>query len=201
MKDCQYQWGKRKESWFTVLTQVTHPQHFSSFIQWILRECFLIVMHLLSSNWKMDYSVYPKNSHLPATKIPYFTHSRCGGSRGPIRKAAARMDAGDGNTLVFESRFQSGNLQKAVQTWVFLFLHMAAGASAIKCMDFIRNSLLCDVSSCAGKDLRVFPNYHTQLCTAMSWETIMGQILNCKDHKVYYETLCVFSNIVFPIKN
>ncbi|XP_072573911.1 cytosolic carboxypeptidase 2-like isoform X2 [Paramormyrops kingsleyae] len=55
----------------------------------------------------------------PATKLPYFTRSRCGGSRGPIRKAASRIDVGDGNHLVFESRFQSGNLQKAVQTGVY----------------------------------------------------------------------------------
>ncbi|XP_034444769.1 cytosolic carboxypeptidase 2 isoform X2 [Hippoglossus hippoglossus] len=50
-----------------------------------------------------------------ATKRPFFTCSRVGGSRGPIKGATScDIDQAD-FTLEFESRFESGNLQKAVQ--------------------------------------------------------------------------------------
>ncbi|XP_068580090.1 cytosolic carboxypeptidase 2 [Cebidichthys violaceus] len=49
-----------------------------------------------------------------ATKRPYFTCSRVGGSRGPIESATSFENQTD-FTLEFESRFESGNLQKAVQ--------------------------------------------------------------------------------------
>ncbi|XP_070828118.1 cytosolic carboxypeptidase 2 [Chaetodon trifascialis] len=51
------------------------------------------------------------------TKRPYFTCSRVGGSRGPI-KSATYVNQTD-FTLEFESRFESGNLQKAVQVGVY----------------------------------------------------------------------------------
>ncbi|XP_051778387.1 cytosolic carboxypeptidase 2 isoform X1 [Erpetoichthys calabaricus] len=50
----------------------------------------------------------------PATKSPYFTCSRAGGSRGPIKDATVFVKEKDG-ILLFESRFESGNLQKAVR--------------------------------------------------------------------------------------
>ncbi|XP_032379525.1 cytosolic carboxypeptidase 2 [Etheostoma spectabile] len=53
-----------------------------------------------------------------ATKRPYFTCSRVGGSRGPI-KSAPPYDGQTDFTLEFESRFESGNLQKAVQVGVY----------------------------------------------------------------------------------
>ncbi|XP_064169259.1 cytosolic carboxypeptidase 2 isoform X1 [Anguilla rostrata] len=49
----------------------------------------------------------------PATKTSYFTYARVGGSRGPIRDPTGGWRD---SALEFESRFESGNLQKAVQT-------------------------------------------------------------------------------------
>ncbi|XP_023118182.2 cytosolic carboxypeptidase 2 isoform X2 [Amphiprion ocellaris] len=53
-----------------------------------------------------------------ATKCPYFTCSRVGGSRGPIKSATYGVNQTE-FTLEFESRFESGNLQKAVQVGVY----------------------------------------------------------------------------------
>ncbi|KAM4619213.1 cytosolic carboxypeptidase 2 [Polymixia lowei] len=53
-----------------------------------------------------------------ATKTPYFTYSRVGGSRRPIKSAAASAPCQREPVLDFESRFESGNLQKAVQVGV-----------------------------------------------------------------------------------
>ncbi|CAJ1057342.1 cytosolic carboxypeptidase 2 [Xyrichtys novacula] len=54
-----------------------------------------------------------------ATKRPYFTCSRVRGSRGPI-KTATFFDINQSDfTLEFESRFESGNLQKAVQVGIY----------------------------------------------------------------------------------
>lgn len=50
-----------------------------------------------------------------ATKTFYFTYSRVGGSRGPIQSATSCANHQEEPTLAFESRFESGNLQKAVQ--------------------------------------------------------------------------------------
>ncbi|XP_047451247.1 cytosolic carboxypeptidase 2 isoform X2 [Mugil cephalus] len=55
----------------------------------------------------------------PATKCPYFTCSRVGGSRGAIKSAAIFETNQTDFTLEFESRFESGNLQKAVQVGVY----------------------------------------------------------------------------------
>ncbi|XP_071360139.1 cytosolic carboxypeptidase 2 isoform X3 [Trachinotus anak] len=54
-----------------------------------------------------------------ATKRPYFTCSRVGGSRGPIKNATSYEINQTDFTLEFESRFESGNLQKAVQVGVY----------------------------------------------------------------------------------
>ncbi|XP_036963943.1 cytosolic carboxypeptidase 2 isoform X2 [Acanthopagrus latus] len=53
-----------------------------------------------------------------ATKRPYFTCSRVGGSKGPIKSATHDANQTD-FTLEFESRFESGNLQKAVQIGIY----------------------------------------------------------------------------------
>ncbi|KAJ7346036.1 hypothetical protein JRQ81_001986 [Phrynocephalus forsythii] len=51
----------------------------------------------------------------PATKGTCFTGSRVGGSREPIKSAAVSLRDPEDTTLLFESRFESGNLQKAVR--------------------------------------------------------------------------------------
>ncbi|TRY99704.1 hypothetical protein DNTS_002239, partial [Danionella cerebrum] len=58
------------------------------------------------------------NIDLP-TKASYFTYSRVGGSRGPIKSATSCANHQDEPSLAFESRFESGNLQKAVQVGQF----------------------------------------------------------------------------------
>lgn len=52
--------------------------------------------------------------HLKGNRFPYFTCSRVGGSRGPIKQATYDANRTE-FTLDFESRFESGNLHKAVQ--------------------------------------------------------------------------------------
>uniref|UniRef100_A0A673U3J7 Cytosolic carboxypeptidase 2 n=1 Tax=Suricata suricatta TaxID=37032 RepID=A0A673U3J7_SURSU len=49
------------------------------------------------------------------TEGSYFTSSRVGGKRGTIRELAVTLQGPKDNTLLFESRFESGNLQKAVR--------------------------------------------------------------------------------------
>ncbi|XP_053497449.1 cytosolic carboxypeptidase 2 isoform X4 [Ictalurus furcatus] len=50
-----------------------------------------------------------------ATKMPCFTCSRVGGSRRHIKNFMSSPDSKETPTLSFESRFESGNLQKAVK--------------------------------------------------------------------------------------
>ncbi|XP_006499708.1 cytosolic carboxypeptidase 2 isoform X12 [Mus musculus] len=49
----------------------------------------------------------------------YFTSSRIGGKRGTIKELAVTLQGPDDNTLLFESRFESGNLQKAVRVGIY----------------------------------------------------------------------------------
>ncbi|XP_046314108.1 cytosolic carboxypeptidase 2 isoform X4 [Marmota monax] len=49
------------------------------------------------------------------TEGSYFTSSRVGGKRGVIKELAVTLEGPEDDTLLFESRFESGNLQKAVQ--------------------------------------------------------------------------------------
>ncbi|XP_064220954.1 cytosolic carboxypeptidase 2 isoform X1 [Aotus nancymaae] len=49
------------------------------------------------------------------TEGSYFTSSRVGGKRGIIKQLAVTLQGPEDNTLLFESRFESGNLQKAVR--------------------------------------------------------------------------------------
>ncbi|KAL4696695.1 hypothetical protein H8959_002393 [Pygathrix nigripes] len=57
--------------------------------------------------------VYQLNS-VP-TEGSYFTSSRVGGKQGIIKELAVTLQGPEDNTLLFESRFESGNLQKAVR--------------------------------------------------------------------------------------
>ncbi|XP_008572264.1 PREDICTED: cytosolic carboxypeptidase 2 isoform X1 [Galeopterus variegatus] len=49
------------------------------------------------------------------TEGAYFTISRVGGKRGVIKELAVTLQGPEDNALLFESRFESGNLQKAVR--------------------------------------------------------------------------------------
>ncbi|XP_028914984.1 cytosolic carboxypeptidase 2 isoform X2 [Ornithorhynchus anatinus] len=49
----------------------------------------------------------------------HFTSSRVGGRRGIVRPSAVDLKGPEDNTLLFESRFESGNLQKAVRVDTF----------------------------------------------------------------------------------
>ncbi|XP_034982341.2 cytosolic carboxypeptidase 2 isoform X4 [Zootoca vivipara] len=51
----------------------------------------------------------------PATKGTCFTGSRVGGSKEPIKSAAVSLRDPEDTMLLFESRFESGNLQKAIR--------------------------------------------------------------------------------------
>ncbi|XP_072906148.1 cytosolic carboxypeptidase 2 [Hemitrygon akajei] len=50
-----------------------------------------------------------------ASKDSYFTFSRVGGHRGPLSTAMVDTSGKNSGTLIFESRFESGNLQKATR--------------------------------------------------------------------------------------
>ncbi|XP_074534626.1 cytosolic carboxypeptidase 2 isoform X2 [Halichoeres trimaculatus] len=54
-----------------------------------------------------------------ATKRPYFSSSRVRGSKGPIKTATFYDRSQSEFTLEFESRFESGNLLKAVQIGIY----------------------------------------------------------------------------------
>ncbi|VFV28676.1 cytosolic carboxypeptidase 2 [Lynx pardinus] len=49
------------------------------------------------------------------TEGSYFTSSRVGGKQGIIKELAVTLQGPEDKTLLFESRFESGNLQKAVR--------------------------------------------------------------------------------------
>ncbi|XP_037258528.1 cytosolic carboxypeptidase 2 [Falco rusticolus] len=51
----------------------------------------------------------------PAPRGSCFTHARVGGAPGPLSSPAAPLEGPQDTTLLFESRFESGNLQKAVK--------------------------------------------------------------------------------------
>ncbi|ELW48872.1 Cytosolic carboxypeptidase 2 [Tupaia chinensis] len=53
------------------------------------------------------------------TEGSYFTNSRVGGKRGIIKEIAVTLQGPEDNTLLFESRFESGNLQKAVRVGTY----------------------------------------------------------------------------------
>ncbi|XP_026706126.1 cytosolic carboxypeptidase 2 [Athene cunicularia] len=51
----------------------------------------------------------------PAPRGSCFTRARVGGAPGPLSSPAAPLEGPQDTTLLFESRFESGNLQKAVK--------------------------------------------------------------------------------------
>ncbi|XP_075611643.1 cytosolic carboxypeptidase 2 [Balearica regulorum gibbericeps] len=53
--------------------------------------------------------------HSPAPQGSCFTRARVGGAPGPLSSPAAPLEGSQDTTLLFESRFESGNLQKAVK--------------------------------------------------------------------------------------
>lgn len=60
---------------------------------------------------------YCRPSGLPPTapQGSCFTRARIGGAPGPLSSPAAPLEGPQDTTLLFESRFESGNLQKAVK--------------------------------------------------------------------------------------
>ncbi|NXI94423.1 CBPC2 carboxypeptidase, partial [Psophia crepitans] len=53
--------------------------------------------------------------HSPAPQGSCFTRARVGGGPGPLSSPAVPLEGPQDTTLLFESRFESGNLQKAVK--------------------------------------------------------------------------------------
>lgn len=53
------------------------------------------------------------------TEGSFFTNSRIGGKQGVIKELAATLQGPEDSTLLFESRFESGNLQKAVRVGIY----------------------------------------------------------------------------------
>ncbi|XP_053417733.1 cytosolic carboxypeptidase 2 isoform X1 [Nycticebus coucang] len=71
---------------------------------------------LQAPRWPIECEVIKENvHHIVPTEGSYFTSSRVGGKRGSIKELAVTLQGPEDNTLLFESRFESGNLQKAVR--------------------------------------------------------------------------------------
>ncbi|NXX16842.1 CBPC2 carboxypeptidase, partial [Podargus strigoides] len=60
----------------------------------------------------------------PAPPGSSFTHARAGGAPGPLSSPAAALAGPEDTTLLFESRFESGNLQKAVRVGPYEYVLM-----------------------------------------------------------------------------
>ncbi|XP_030189843.1 cytosolic carboxypeptidase 2 isoform X10 [Lynx canadensis] len=75
--------------------------------------------YLLSGSFGERQGMIPdplqKEKLLLPTEGSYFTSSRVGGKRGIIKELAVTLQGPEDKTLLFESRFESGNLQKAVR--------------------------------------------------------------------------------------
>nr|XP_055210914.1 cytosolic carboxypeptidase 2 isoform X10 [Gorilla gorilla gorilla] len=71
---------------------------------------------LQAPKWPIECEVIKENiHHIVPTEGSYFTSARVGGKRGIIKELAVTLQGPEDNTLLFESRFESGNLQKAVR--------------------------------------------------------------------------------------
>ncbi|XP_030684496.1 cytosolic carboxypeptidase 2 isoform X2 [Nomascus leucogenys] len=71
---------------------------------------------LQAPRWPVECEVIKENiHHIVPTEGSYFTSSRVGGKQGIIKELAVTLQGPEDNTLLFESRFESGNLQKAVR--------------------------------------------------------------------------------------
>ncbi|XP_064020073.1 cytosolic carboxypeptidase 2 [Pogoniulus pusillus] len=58
----------------------------------------------------------------PAPRGSCFTGARVGGSLGPLSSPAAPLEGPEDSTLLFESRFESGNLQEAIKVGPYKYL-------------------------------------------------------------------------------
>ncbi|XP_051040214.1 cytosolic carboxypeptidase 2 isoform X3 [Phodopus roborovskii] len=75
---------------------------------------------LQAPRWPIECEVIKENiHHIVPTEGAYFTSSRIGGKRGIIKELAVTLQGPEDNTLLFESRFESGNLQKAVRVGIY----------------------------------------------------------------------------------
>lgn len=129
---------RRGGRWYSALTMVTLNSHHwdlcctSRFFHMYLKLYTVYCHYSLKNN---ENSVHLKAFYkfsvsffflffwpFKAAKHPYFTYSRIGGSREPIKRATFYDVSQSELTLEFESRFESGNLQKAVQVWVCRFI-------------------------------------------------------------------------------
>ncbi|XP_047373165.1 cytosolic carboxypeptidase 2 isoform X3 [Sciurus carolinensis] len=71
---------------------------------------------LQAPRWPIECEVIKESiHHIVPTEGSYFTGSRVGGKRGIIKEISVTLQGPEDNTLLFESRFESGNLQKAVR--------------------------------------------------------------------------------------
>ncbi|XP_077819001.1 cytosolic carboxypeptidase 2 isoform X8 [Macaca mulatta] len=71
---------------------------------------------LLAPRWPIECEVIKESiHHIVPTEGSYFTSSRVGGKQGIIKELAVTLQGPEDNTLLFESRFECGNLQKAVR--------------------------------------------------------------------------------------
>ncbi|XP_039568268.1 cytosolic carboxypeptidase 2 isoform X3 [Passer montanus] len=60
----------------------------------------------------------------PALQGSCFTRARVGGAPGPLSSPAAPLEGPQDTTLLFESRFESGNLQKAIKVGPYEYVLM-----------------------------------------------------------------------------
>ncbi|NXT41024.1 CBPC2 carboxypeptidase, partial [Pelecanoides urinatrix] len=67
-------------------------------------------------------SLSPRRRPPTAPQGSCFTHARVGGAPGPLSSPAAPLEGPQDTTLLFESRFESGNLQKAVKVGPFEYV-------------------------------------------------------------------------------
>ena len=67
----------------------------------------------LSANECLQHLLFP--FILVASKEPYFKGLRIGCSKGSLCQVAVELHGDDVETLLFEARFESGNLEKAVK--------------------------------------------------------------------------------------
>ncbi|XP_072194120.1 cytosolic carboxypeptidase 2 isoform X2 [Excalfactoria chinensis] len=85
-------------------------------IEWIPPEpepfCQLTDHPCLPTGEEQGTVVYQLN---PVPSGSCFTRARAGGAPGPLSSPAAALEGSQDNTLLFESRFEGGNLQKAVK--------------------------------------------------------------------------------------
>ncbi|XP_032917579.1 cytosolic carboxypeptidase 2 isoform X4 [Catharus ustulatus] len=62
--------------------------------------------------------------HCPALQASCFTRARVGGAPGPLSSPAAPLEGPQDTTLLFESRFESGNLEKAIKVGPYEYVLM-----------------------------------------------------------------------------